>query len=234
MFISASDAFSAQYNTTSASGFESDMHTDTSDLEPNNINIEDILNIRKYAIGDTGPAGGIVFYVTDDGIRGLEAAPEDQTSSSGVPWGCHQTAIDGANGFAVGTGAQNTADILAGCGEAGIAARLCNEYTLNGYNDWFLPSKDELDLLYQQNDVVGGFNCCHFYFSSTEVSNDSVWCQNLNDGLQWTHTKWEAFRVRAIRVFSSSPQRLKLPITKEIPFGNIYRAEFNEEVQHMK
>ncbi len=73
------------------------------------------------AIGDTGPAGGIVFYIAGDCTHGLEAALVDQ--SSGAEWGCIDTTISGADGTIVGTGAQNTADIIAGCSELGIAAR---------------------------------------------------------------------------------------------------------------
>jgi hypothetical protein len=103
-----------------------------------------------YEIGDIGPAGGIVFYITDSGSHGFEAAPTDQAIpfSPGAAWGCFGTGITGANGTAIGTGAQNTDDILAGCVEAGIAARFAGDFSLNGYTDWFLPSRDELNELY--------------------------------------------------------------------------------------
>lgn len=118
-----------------------------------------------YAIGDTGPAGGKVFYITDGGLHGLEVAPADQ--SGGAEWGCYGTLIAGADGTAVGTGAQNTADILAGCSEAGRAASIADEYTLGEYDDWFLPSRDELNLLYQQRSELGGFTT-NAYWSSTQ------------------------------------------------------------------
>jgi len=95
-----------------------------------------------YRIGDDGPAGGKVFYVTDGGAHGFEAAPVDQASGQ---WGCMGTPI-GAIGRDVGEGSQNTADILAGCPTLGIAARIAEEYSLNGYDDWFLPSQRELNL----------------------------------------------------------------------------------------
>ncbi len=84
----------------------------------------------NYAIGDAGPAGGIVFYITpgSGGLHGLEAASTDQDGGSGVPWGCYGTEITGADGIAVGTGAQNTSDILAGCSEVGTAAKLADAY----------------------------------------------------------------------------------------------------------
>ncbi len=93
---------------------------------------------RNYQIGDTGPVGSKVFYVDDTGCHGLEAAPADHSST--VKWGCYGIQITGT-GTAVGTGAQNTADIFTGCRTSGIAADIAVNYELNGYADWFLPSK---------------------------------------------------------------------------------------------
>jgi len=95
-----------------------------------------------FVLGDTGPAGGIVFYLTDNtGQHGLEAAPVDQ--SAAAIWGCQGISVPGANGTAVGTGAANTAAIVAGCAEAGTAAKVADAYSLNGYDDWYLPSKGD-------------------------------------------------------------------------------------------
>ncbi len=157
-------------------------------------------DIGCLAIGDTGPAGGIVFYITHGGAHGLEAAPADQSKSRGAEWGCYGTNIPGADGTAVGTGAQNTTDILAGCTTSGIAAALANDYELHGYTDWFLPSKDELDLLYQQKDVVGGF-ASNYYWSSSEDDSDFAWYQNFDGGFQGANDKVHTLRVRAVRAF---------------------------------
>jgi len=150
-----------------------------------------------YAVGDLGPAGGIVFYVTGGGLHGLEAAPEDQGV---VQWGCMGTAITGADGTTIGTGAQNTANILAGCSEAGIAAALADAYMLNGFTDWFLPSKDELNELILNQAVVGGFASIN-YLSSSEFNDDRAWLQFLAGGVQALILKNFATGVRAIRAF---------------------------------
>jgi hypothetical protein len=155
-------------------------------------------NYVSYAIGDLGPAGGIVFYVYAGGLHGLEAAPQDQ--SAGAQWGCNGTAISGADGAAVGTGAQNTADILAGCSESGIAARIAHDYSLNGYIDWFLPSTNELDLLFQQRAVVGGF-ADYYYWSSTEYDNSSALTQYFLNGIRGNAVKNSTLRVRVVRAF---------------------------------
>lgn len=151
-----------------------------------------------YSIGGTGPAGGKVFYITEGGLHGLEAAPVDQGSGN---WGCNGAGIVGADGTAVGTGTQNTVDILIGCGEFD-AARIADNYTLNGYSDWFLPSRDELNLMYVNlHDAgMGGFstNC---YWSSSEVSDFNAACQTFSDGNQGDLSKLTPLRVRAVRAF---------------------------------
>ena len=121
-----------------------------------------------YGIGDTGPAGGIIFHVSDCGKHGMEVAPED-LGDFFAGWGCEDVET-GADGTAVGTGAQNTADILLGCSEAGIAAELADEYEFNGYTDWFLPSNDELVLVNSNvhQEGLGVFFDQAGYWSSSE------------------------------------------------------------------
>jgi hypothetical protein len=160
-----------------------------------------------YATGDTGPAGGIVFYVTDGGMHGLEVAPVDQGFA---PWGCNGTAITGADSHTVGSGAQNTRDILAGCNEAGIAAKIADDYTLNGYSDWFLPSIDELTFMWANIGLgaappltnAGGFDTSTSW-SSSEFSSVSGWVQRFDQsgGTSGSPFKLNSFKVRAIRAF---------------------------------
>lgn len=117
-----------------------------------------------YEIGDTGPGGGKVFYITNGGMHGLEAAPTD---SAVAPWGCVGKSL-GQTRRAVGIGAINTSEILAVCQSDEVnAAKVASDFTLNGFNDWFLPSVDELYQLYVHRDLVGGFNAAGFYWSSS-------------------------------------------------------------------
>ncbi len=172
------------------------------------LSLSVLLTIRYYsmiyAIGDTGPAGGIVFYITSDGFHGLEATPEVQLSA---PWGCLGTDINGADGAVVGTGAQNTSKILNGCAEAGIAARVAGAYVLNGYEDWFLPSKDELNLMYLNIGKgsttlgnVGGFADV-YYWSSSEISSDIASIQYFGNLIQIGGFKNLKLSMRAVRAF---------------------------------
>ncbi len=156
---------------------------------------------KTYAVGDTGPAGGTVFYVSHGGKHGLEASPVDQDGGDGAPWGCSGTEISGADGSAIGLGAPNTADILAGCSDEGTAVQLVNAYTLNGYSDWFLPSTEELKQLYLQREVVGGFDTLVGYLSSTELSETGVDAVRFDTGVDGSVSKIGSFFVRAIRAF---------------------------------
>lgn len=152
----------------------------------------------RYQIGDTGPAGGIVFHVTEGGLHGLEAASNDLGLA---PWGCKQIGIPAARKREVGAGASNTRAIVAQCSEARIAARLASDYTLNGYNDWFLPSRDELDLLYQHQDVVGAFVDDN-YWSSTEHKDSYIaYNQHFPSGSRAGYHKDFDLSVRPVRAF---------------------------------
>ncbi|NOU22907.1 MAG: hypothetical protein HOO93_14200 [Methyloglobulus sp.] len=162
-----------------------------------------------YAIGDTGPAGGIVFYLTDTtGLHGLEAAPVDLGPAE---WGCSSTAINGADNHDVGSGAQNTLDILtAGCTYPGIAARLADDYSLNDHDDWYLPSIDDL---YVMSNSIGPTapaplaNAGHFadglagHWSSSEYGSFSAWSWNfISNSAAWLG-KNNLLYVRPVRTF---------------------------------
>jgi Protein of unknown function (DUF1566) len=146
--------------------------------------------------------GGIIFYVNGSGDHGLIAATGDQ--NTGTQWGCVGTHIVGT-GTSIGTGQDNTTAIVNGCGESGIAARVCNDFVYSSgnteYNDWFLPSKDELNQMYLQKTVIGGF-AGSFYWSSSESSADNAWLQNFGTGTQSAVSKSSGTtKVRAVRAF---------------------------------
>jgi len=141
--------------------------------------------------------GGLVFYNDGTG-HGLVCAEYDL--SAGIVWGCGGTAIGGTS-TAINTGEANTNAIVAGCTEAG-AAKLCYDLSLNGYDDWFLPSIDELALMYTNlylQDLV--YFASDWYWSSSEDSRFNAWTQGFGSGGQLSEGKANTRRVRAVRAF---------------------------------
>ena len=166
---------------------------------------------REYVAGDVGPSGGFIFYVNPnyatDGWRYLEAAPYDQ--SAGAKWGCFRTLIQGARGTAIGTGRQNTLDMLAACAEAGTAAQLCSTLDVRGVKAWFLPSRDELVQMYKALHATGvadfgdrGSADNFSYWASSQLTADMAAHIDFPD-LGRPHFDDKDFprRVRAVRAF---------------------------------
>jgi len=157
----------------------------------NEISFKTGLSIGSYY------AGGIVFY--NDGVgHGLVCAESDQ--SPYAAWGCEGTAF--GTSTAMHTGAANTNAIVAGCTEAGIAAKLCYDLSLNGYTDWYLPSLDELNFMYHNlyTQGLGNFEQ-GFYWSSSENDSNEAWLESFPNGYQGCYNKSYTTRVRAIRAF---------------------------------
>ena len=172
------------------------LHFCSNSTAPTWKKVCDPSNNNTYLIGSDGPAGGKVFYVTDAGLHGLEAAPVDQTSAI---WGCYLVSI--ATSPEVGAGAANTARIVSNCSDPNTAAKIADAYSLNGYNDWYLPSIGELKLLYAQKVILGGF-ANNYYWSSTELSDSSGKNQFFDFGFTTSYaSKFVSQQVRAIRTF---------------------------------
>ncbi len=149
-----------------------------------------------FAIGQSY-GGGIIFYIDGTGQHGLISATTNQNTGT-ASWGCSSTYINTST--AIGAGQANTTLILNGCITADIAARICNDLVLNGYSDWFLPSKDELNKMYLQKDAIGGF-ASNSFWSSSQYSATNAWYQAFVDGLQINVAKGGMAYVRAIRAF---------------------------------
>ena len=132
--------------------------------------------------------------------------------STGIIWAVsayQTTVVPGADGTAIGTGNQNTIDIVAqnGAGST-FAAGLCSNLVEGGYSDWYLPSKDELNKLFLNHVAIGGFETTTrpYYWSSSEIQGaaSSAWGQKFDDDYQSQYgvdKLKNTFRVRAVRAF---------------------------------
>ena len=160
-------------------------------------------NVTTYAIGDTGPGGGIVFYdkgSVSGGWRYLEAAPSNQVTS--VTWSSTNVNVTGATGTAIGTGKANTAAIIAahsGDTASNNAAKAAVAYNGGGITDWFLPSKDELNAMYEARSHLG--NSSGYFWSSSQLSSDYAWSQIFLYGVHGNDYKNNDLDVRPIRAF---------------------------------
>jgi hypothetical protein len=152
-------------------------------------------------------AGGLVFYLDGSG-GGMVCAPSDQTISPyAVAWGCYGTSIGGTSA-SFGYGQANTTRIVNNCGDANIAARICYDLVLNGYSDWYLPSKDELALMYSNlaSKGLGYFialwNYNSRYWSSSEFDPELAGCVDMYSGYSFAPMyKNTGSWVRAVRSF---------------------------------
>jgi len=178
---------------------------------------------QEYKVLDIGPAGGYIFYDKgsySNGWRYLEAAPASKEYRS--DWGLVNYNCTGTR-TEVGTGRANTQSILQHLitkGETRKAAQLCDALTVNGYSDWFLPSKDELNLMYtvlRVGNNIGGFNTNghkrdidSWYFSSSAAGTNNLYTytQSFIDGDQDRsndstndNNRADNLVVRAIRAF---------------------------------
>jgi hypothetical protein len=160
---------------------------------------------KTYKIGEAGPAGGFIFYDKgndSDGWRYLEAAPVSAELKD-LLWG--PSGEVGGTKVEIGAGKRNTQIIVNHAVTAGgnyRAAWLCDLLESGGYDDWFLPSKTELNLIYLnlRERGLGGFTNA-WYWSSSEYSANYSWAQNFSSGNQTDLGKDSSRNVRAIRQF---------------------------------
>ena len=164
------------------------------------------VSFTTLSVGQAGPGGGIVFFNKGNSTGGwqyLETATSDQ--STGIAWGCDGTSIPGTQ-LTVGSGEANTSLIVAGCNEASFPAKLCNDLVLGGQMDWFLPSRDELNLMYENlhTNNQGNFNTSSAYWSSTEFDNTTAYFSSFGYGYgyaSFTNKTNNTYYVRAVRAF---------------------------------
>ena len=172
---------------------------------------------RDYEVGDTGPAGGKIFYVATTeqtssyvdsngttqtyGWKCLEAAPADISGT--FIWGSSDSSCEGDKGIgtAVGDGWSNTKKLVTNF----TAAEKCRTYGDNtDYDDWFLPSIDELALMYTNRNTIGGFDTSEgrSYWTSSAPDTSSASAIRFDTGNPTSYNRKNIkCKIRPIRAF---------------------------------
>ena len=157
--------------------------------------------------------GGNIFWLDGTATHGLIAATVDLGPAGGTKWFNNTFEITGANEDGAFTGVNNTDKIVALQGSGSYAARLCKDYSKTigtvTYNDWYLPSKYELNQMYLHRSLLAPFNYSYgIYWSSTEgitdplkESFDQVFMNGSDSGIQEESQKDWPDQVRCIRKF---------------------------------
>ena len=150
--------------------------------------------------------GGVVAYVFKEGdpgyvageTHGIIAAPKDLGKAI---YGCYGSVIGTSD--SLGKGLANTLAIVQNCKDTASAAYKCYNYAVNGYDDWYLPSTQEMNLMLANAATIGGF-LNETYMGSSEFQTAGpgvyVWkfecCYGTSYGF-----KTELFNVRPVRSF---------------------------------
>jgi len=176
-----------------------------------------VVNHNTYQIGDFAQ-GGIIFWLDETGEHGLVCAKTDQDDGSGIRWNAGANGLTRATGDGPFSGEANTTLAIAAhfvLGDDGndYAAQLCNnlKVTENSktYGDWYLPSKEELNLMYQNKLIINATSIANGgnafaslpYWTSTENNNTTAWYLHFANSFIGVGNKYNIYRVRAIRAF---------------------------------
>jgi hypothetical protein len=155
--------------------------------------------------------GGIVFWTTPDGQHGLIASLYDLDAGNLVPWSNITSTGIGAAAQDYYDGSKNTAAIISQSGHTSSAAKICDDYSYEEFDDWYLPSVFELRQLMNEAILINyiltndgnsstkplNFSSNKRYWSSTEYSSDAAY----SDSFVALPGKFGEIRVRAIRAF---------------------------------
>jgi len=176
-----------------ASCTKDNINSPSSDRLQSSENAE---SVAAKHIGDSYH-GGIIFYLDETGTHGLVAATTDQGTETA--WYNGSNVITNATGTAVGTGLDNTNKIVNAQGKTGTyAALLCYDYAVGTFAKWYLPSKDELSLLFKRASVVNLSE--GDYWSSSETGKSKAWAEVIGS-FHFKYSKSFTLHVRAISAF---------------------------------
>jgi hypothetical protein len=164
------------------------------------------VRIGKYKIGDTGPGGGLIFFVDKDNrhkdFNYLEVTAEDV--SKDTPWcdvSTQSIMLDRDwKAHGLGDGLKNTDEMLKHC-EAGAAREADSYVSSTGKDDWYLPSRGELKLIYAELAHLGKGGFDEFLWSSSEFDATLAFYHDFRTSDNGMDFKDHGWSVRAVRKF---------------------------------
>ena len=150
--------------------------------------------------------GGIVAYIYQPGdfgyvngqTHGLIASINDL--SNGITWG-NSLLVTGSTDSSLGLGSSNTTTIIRYIGAGNYAASICRNYNGGGYNDWFLPTIDELSKVFLSKNIIGGFSGAFYWTSRQYYNPNAAGCISFSNGNLGWFESWTTNYVRAVRYF---------------------------------
>jgi hypothetical protein len=187
-------------------------------------------NIRAYATNAIGTAygnelnfttnplavgdeylGGKIAYILKQGdpgfvsgeVHGFIAAPADLANL--YQWYNGTLGETGATATALGSGNANTTTIVNAQGDGSYAAKACYDLVLGGYSDWYLPSQDELHIMFLNRNLIGGFDSTFdvYYWTSSEYDSGMSFMETFffSNGYMGFQAKHVPLKVRPVRSF---------------------------------
>ncbi|HOZ35696.1 MAG TPA: DUF1566 domain-containing protein [archaeon] len=141
------------------------------------ITLNNVTNNNPYVILE-------LPYIMN-GETKLYIHPTDN-STGNITWGCSGTLI-GAGAQSATDGATNTAAIIAGCATSPIAASVCENLEAYGYDNWYLPAKDQLAAIWNACTEVTKSNAC-MNAAINKGDYTEEWSNIVND-LYWSSTE---------------------------------------------
>lgn len=148
-----------------------------------------VLSSAKTQFNSLDDIFGILTSFANDAVEGLSLKIGDIGPGGGLVF------------YIEGTRAWECSEILGESNWEG-AKTLCSEYRGGGYSDWYLPSEDELNLVYINLRITGKISGNDWFWSSSESTSIHAWDQRFSDGYQDFSNKSSTLSVRAVRAFN--------------------------------